>query len=213
MAASGQYATLEGISSYAYGLAAGLGNTEYSITAYPGICLFDKQCYGNLRGMFYQWFHTSDVGGRAIDIWGDKPEVWDFSKRPAADIVVINIGTNDANASNNVTTAGYVAQYKMLIQGVHTVWPKAQIILIVRSPIPPSRSYLTIESRSGTDSGLWGTPTSKVVHSSPRSMRSTSTSTHANIFGTTSSMTPNTMSPTNLTSHHHHSCNISTPLD
>jgi hypothetical protein len=47
---AGQYATLESLSSYSYGLGAGLGNTEYSITAYPGICLFDKQCYGNLRG-------------------------------------------------------------------------------------------------------------------------------------------------------------------
>ena len=128
---AGQYATLEGLASYSYGLSAGLGNTEYSITAYPGICLFDKQCYGNLRGMFYQWFHTSDTSGRAIDIWGDRPEVWDFSKHPAADIVVINLGTNDYNSANNVTTAGYVAQYTMLIEGVHTVWPQAQIILIV----------------------------------------------------------------------------------
>jgi hypothetical protein len=65
---AGQYATLEGLASYSYGMSAGLGDTEYSITAYPGICLFDKQCYGNLRGMFYQWFHTSDTSGRAIDI-------------------------------------------------------------------------------------------------------------------------------------------------
>jgi hypothetical protein len=128
---AGQYATLEGLSSYTYGLSAGLGNTEYSLTAYPGICLFDKQCYGNLRGMFYQWFRTSDTSGRATDIWGDEPEVWDFSKRPAADIVVINLGTNDNNSINDVTTAGYVAQYTMLIEGVHAVWPKAQIILIV----------------------------------------------------------------------------------
>jgi uncharacterized protein YaeQ len=68
---------------------------------------------------------------RAIDIWGDEPEVWDFSKHPAADIVVINLGTNDNNSINDVTTAGYVAQYTMLIEGVHAVWPKAQIILIV----------------------------------------------------------------------------------
>jgi len=127
---AGQYATLEGLASYSYGLSAGLGDTEYSITAYPGICLFDKQCYGNLRGMFYQWWHTSDTSGRAIDIWGDKPEVWDFSRQPAADIVVINLGTNDANSANNVTTDGYVAQYTMLIEGVHAVWPNAQIILI-----------------------------------------------------------------------------------
>jgi hypothetical protein len=37
-----QYATLEGLASYSYGLGASLGNTEYSITAYPAICLFDK---------------------------------------------------------------------------------------------------------------------------------------------------------------------------
>lgn len=131
---AGQYATLEGLASYSYGLGAGLGNTEYSITAYPGICAFDKDCWGNPRGMFHQWFYTSDVSPRARDIWGDKPERWDFSKRPSADIVVINLGTNDANAHNNVTTGGYVAQYTTLIEGVHTVWPKAQIILIV-SPL------------------------------------------------------------------------------
>jgi len=56
--------------------------------------------------------------------------VWDFSKKPAADIVIINLGTNDANAHNNVTTEGYVAQYKMLIEGIHAVWPKSQIVLI-----------------------------------------------------------------------------------
>jgi hypothetical protein len=128
---AGQYATLEGLASYGYGLSAGLGNTEYSITAYPGICLFDKQCYGNLRGMFYQWYYASDTSGRAIQIWGDKPELWDFSKQPAADIVVINLGTNDNNSANNVTTAGYTAQYTLLIEGIHTVWPQAQIILIV----------------------------------------------------------------------------------
>ncbi|CZR51673.1 related to GDSL-like lipase/acylhydrolase domain protein [Phialocephala subalpina] len=127
---AGQYSTFEGLSSYAYGLGAGLGDTEYHLTAYPGICLFDKRCYGNLRGMFYQWYHTSDTSGRAIDIWGDKPEVWDFSKQTAADIVVINLGTNDNNSANNVTTDGYVAQYTMLIEGIHAVYPKAQIVLI-----------------------------------------------------------------------------------
>jgi hypothetical protein len=132
---SGQYATYEGLASYAYGLGAGLGNTEYSITAYPGICLYDKQCYGNLRGQLYQWFHTSDTSGRAIDIWGDKPEVWNFAAHPAADLVFVNLGTNDANSVNNVTTAGYVKEYTMLIEGIHGVWPNAQIVLIVYAPI------------------------------------------------------------------------------
>lgn len=30
---AGQYSTYEGLSSYAYGLGAGLGDTEYSVTA------------------------------------------------------------------------------------------------------------------------------------------------------------------------------------
>lgn len=135
---AGQYATYEGLASWAYSMSAGLGNTEYSITAYHGICIFDKQCYGNLRGQLYQWFHMSDTSGRAIEIWGDHPEVWDFSKQPPADIVVIDIGTNDANPSNNVTVGGYVAQYTMLIEGIHGVWPEAQIILQRKSyPLSP----------------------------------------------------------------------------
>jgi len=127
---AGQYATYEGLASYSYGLGAGLGNTEYSITAYPGICLFDKQCYGNLRGQLYQWFHTSDTSGRAIDIWGNNPEVWNFSAHPAADLVFINLGTNDANSANNVTVQGFYDQYVLLIEGIHGIWPEATIILL-----------------------------------------------------------------------------------
>jgi hypothetical protein len=36
---SGYTDTLEGLSSYAWGVGEGLGNVEFSITAYPGICL------------------------------------------------------------------------------------------------------------------------------------------------------------------------------
>ena len=43
---AGQYATLEGISSYSWGLLYGLGDVEFSITAYPGICLHEGRCYG-----------------------------------------------------------------------------------------------------------------------------------------------------------------------
>lgn len=129
---AGMYASYEGLSSFAYGLGAGLGNSEYSVTAYPGICLFDKLCWGNPHGMLYQWFRTSDTSWRAQQAFGDNPEWWDFSKKPAADIVVLNLGTNDNNSANNVTAEGYVAQYKMLVQGVHKVYPKAQIILMVR---------------------------------------------------------------------------------
>ena len=125
------YATFEGLSGFGYNIGAGLGETEYSITAYPGICVFDKECWGNPRGHLYQWFRTSDTGWRASQIYGEEPEEWDFTKHEAADIVVICIGTNDANAHNNVTAEGYAAQYTMFIAGIHAVWPDAQIVLVV----------------------------------------------------------------------------------
>jgi lysophospholipase L1-like esterase len=146
---AGQYGTLEGLSSYGYGLGAGLGNTEYSVTAYPGICLFDKLCWGNPHGMLYQWFRTSDTSSRAEKLYGNNPEWWDFSKKPAADIVVINLGTNDNNSANNVTADGFVAQYKMLVEGVHKVYPRAQIILMVSYSSMISSHKLMIESLFG----------------------------------------------------------------
>jgi hypothetical protein len=39
---AGMYTSYEGLSSFAYGTGAGLGATEYSVTAYPGICVSDQ---------------------------------------------------------------------------------------------------------------------------------------------------------------------------
>ncbi|KAK3330537.1 SGNH hydrolase-type esterase domain-containing protein [Apodospora peruviana] len=128
--AAGMYTSYEGLSSWAYGLAAGLGNTEYSITAYPGICAADQDCWGNPRGQVHQWFYTADTSYRASVLHGEKPETWDFSKRPAADIVVINIGTNDQNSHNNVSTPIYIDSLTKIIQGVHGKWPNAQVIVM-----------------------------------------------------------------------------------
>lgn len=162
---------------YAYGLAAGLGNTEYSITAFSGICLQDKLCWGHKRGMLYQWYRTSDASGRAGELYGDKPPTWDFKKQQAADIVIINLGTNDGNSYNlpdpgtlrafskflqaltivlspntltssqtlnaNLMIVAYVAQYKNLVSGVHTIWPDAQVILLVSSPQIHLAPFLT----------------------------------------------------------------------
>ncbi|PQE24456.1 GDSL-like Lipase Acylhydrolase protein [Rutstroemia sp. NJR-2017a BBW] len=127
---SGYTNSLEGLSSFAYGTGAGLGNTEYSITAYPGICLYDQLCFGNARGMVHQWFYTSDTSYRATQIYGDKPVLWDFSKQKPADLVIINIGTNDSNQANNVSSTDYVASYIKLIEGIHAVWPDAQVIIM-----------------------------------------------------------------------------------
>ncbi|KAL3480881.1 SGNH hydrolase-type esterase domain-containing protein [Aspergillus californicus] len=127
---SGDFATYEGLSSWAYLFAAGLGNVEYHITAYPGICLFDKNCWGNPRGQIYQWYRTSDTSSRAADIYGEDPPAWNFKSQQPADLVVINIGTNDNNQANNVSSTDYYNDYVKLVAGAHKIWPDAQVVLM-----------------------------------------------------------------------------------
>jgi hypothetical protein len=127
---AGQYATYEGISSYAWGLASGLGNVEFHITAYPGICLVDKNCWGNAHGQVYQWLRTTDTSSRAKDIYGDTPPLWRFESHQQADIVVINLGTNDNNTHNDVSNAQFYSSYVDLVGKVHDKYPKAEIILL-----------------------------------------------------------------------------------
>lgn len=43
---AGMYTSYEGLSSFAYGVGAGLGETEYYVTAYPGICVTDQDVSG-----------------------------------------------------------------------------------------------------------------------------------------------------------------------
>lgn len=68
---SGYTDTLEGISSYAWGLAYGFGDTEFAITALPGICVTDKECFGNQRGQSFQWDKVADTSSRAVELYGD----------------------------------------------------------------------------------------------------------------------------------------------
>src|SRR5690606_31017052 len=99
---AGMYASYESLSSWAYLTAAGFGNVEYSIPADPGICVTDQECWGNPRGQVHQWAYASDGNVRQNETWGDKPEKWNFRKQQPADIVIINLGTNDNNTANGV---------------------------------------------------------------------------------------------------------------
>ncbi|KAB8069341.1 SGNH hydrolase-type esterase domain-containing protein [Aspergillus leporis] len=129
--ASGQYATYEGLASWGFNFAAGLGNVEYGVTAYPGICLVDKRCYGgDARGMKYQWSRASDVGDRANAIFGDDPEPWNFTAHRAADLVIINLGTNDGGPPNNIPGNEFYKNYVEMVEEVHRGWPNAQIVLM-----------------------------------------------------------------------------------
>ncbi|KAI5921160.1 Lipase, GDSL-like protein [Camillea tinctor] len=128
---SGMYTSYESMSGFAYGVGAGLGDTEYYITAYPGICVTDQDCWGNPRGQVHQWFYTTDTSWRGTKLWGNNPEPWDFSKQETTpDLVVINLGTNDNNSANNVTTSDFINAYTKLIQGVHGKYPKAQVVVM-----------------------------------------------------------------------------------
>ena len=137
---AGMYATYEALSAFAYGVGAGLGDTEYNVVAYSGICVADQNCWGNPRGQVHQWWYASDGSWRQDEIWGTSggnstdgkggPEPWDFSAHRPADIVVINLGTNDANSANNVSATTYVSDYKRLVQGIHGVYPRAQVVLM-----------------------------------------------------------------------------------
>ncbi|KAL7621439.1 hypothetical protein AAE478_008761 [Parahypoxylon ruwenzoriense] len=122
---AGMYTSYEGLSSFAYGVCAGLGDTEYYVTAYPGICVSDQNCWGNPRGQSHQWFYTSDTSWRAAGIWGDGPEPWDFDKQETTPgIVVINLDTN-------VSTTAYVDAYTNLVQGVHGKYPEARVVVMM----------------------------------------------------------------------------------
>jgi hypothetical protein len=127
---SGMFATYEAFSGFGYTIGAGFGNVEFSITAHPGICLHDANCWGNPRGQTYQWLQTSDTNWRATQLYGESPEPWDFAAHQPADIVLINLGTNDNNTANSVTAAQYYASYISLVAKVHAVYPAAQIVLM-----------------------------------------------------------------------------------
>jgi hypothetical protein len=83
-----------------------------------------------VHGQTYQWLRTSDTSGRAIDLYGDNPPLWDFTAHPAADITLINIGTNDNNPTNNISAAQFTQSYIDLITTIHKTWPSTQIIVL-----------------------------------------------------------------------------------
>ena len=127
---AGMYATYEAFSGFGYMIGAGFGDVEFSVTAHPGICLHDANCWGNPRGQEHQWFETYDTNGRAQQIHGNRSEPWDFSAHQPADLILINLGTNDNNTANNVTNEEYYNSYISFISKVHDVYPNAQIIIM-----------------------------------------------------------------------------------
>ncbi|PVI07148.1 Lipase, GDSL-like protein [Periconia macrospinosa] len=128
---SGYGATYEAFSGFGYTVGAGLGETEFSVTAYPGICLHDANCWGNPRGQTYQFFHTSDTSPRALALYNSTPPLYPFASQPTpTDLVIINIGTNDNNTANPVRGDSYYRSYLSFVPRVHETFPDAEIVLM-----------------------------------------------------------------------------------
>ncbi|KAK9653473.1 hypothetical protein HCH54_003387 [Aspergillus fumigatus] len=126
---SGDFATYEGLSSWApIPVSASTtriaGETPVVRYARASIVVFptDHQAY--------QWYRTSDTSWRAHEIYGDNPPKWNFAAQRPADLVVINIGTNDNNPANNVSSTDYYNDYITLVGNIHKIWPKADIVLM-----------------------------------------------------------------------------------
>ncbi|CAI6253216.1 unnamed protein product [Periconia digitata] len=128
---SGYGAVYEALSGFGYTVGAGLGSTEFSITAYPGICLHDANCWGNPRGQTYQFFRTSDTSPRAAALYNSTPPLYDFSSQPTkTDLVIIMIGTNDNNTANPVRGDSYYRSYLSFVPELHTTFPSADIVIM-----------------------------------------------------------------------------------
>ncbi|KAJ5668976.1 Esterase SGNH hydrolase-type subgroup [Penicillium macrosclerotiorum] len=127
---SGQYATYETLSSWAWLFVSGLGNVESTISAYAGVCLVDNQCYGGVHGMPWYWHRASDPGSRAYSFYGDQPEELDISAEQPADLVVIQMGGNDHRHPNEIPGKDFYHAYVDMIEDIHSNWPHAVVLLV-----------------------------------------------------------------------------------
>lgn len=129
--AAGQYGTYETLSSWSWLFVAGLGNVEHTLTAYPGVCLVDKQCYGGQsHGMNWYWHKASDPGSRAREFFGDEPEDFDVKGDQPTDLFLIQMGGNDHRHPNEIPGRNYFHTYVELIDDIHRNHPHATVLLV-----------------------------------------------------------------------------------
>ncbi|GIJ90377.1 hypothetical protein Asppvi_009331 [Aspergillus pseudoviridinutans] len=139
----GQYATYEGLSSWAYNFAAGFGDVEYSITVrdlddsilpsdqtQDEVNIYQRHTLGSASMIRNAGEIPTVSSPRAKQIYGTSPPKWDFGAHRPADLVIINLGANDNLTVNNVSSLDFQKSYVEFINGIHHVWPSAQIILM-----------------------------------------------------------------------------------
>jgi len=100
---------------------------EHVVVAQPGATLTDMFSYGNAHGLAFQFFQTEDTGYYYTSDH-NFTTAWDFKRDvPAADYLVIHLGTNDSGQS--VPGADFVKNYLAFLENVRKVY-KSQTILI-----------------------------------------------------------------------------------
>jgi lysophospholipase L1-like esterase len=123
----GQTTTDQAVSSYAWITGERLG-AEHTQIAYPGITLADGYHYSwnNWPGMESLYFKLQQAN-RCPDVACAGNPQWDFANYTAK-LVVVNLGTNDAN--NAVPSATFQSRYTTFLQNIRAKYPNADIFAL-----------------------------------------------------------------------------------
>lgn len=118
------------------------------------------KCYGgNVHGMVraftshfacnptnptqpWWWHRASDPGTRAREMYDHDPEEFDVRRDQDADLVVIQMGGNDHRSPNEISGPDFYHDYIRLIDDIHGIWPKAIVVVMVRSCLIIAIIYL-----------------------------------------------------------------------
>ncbi|MCQ4088668.1 SGNH/GDSL hydrolase family protein [Saccharibacillus sp. JS10] len=109
-------------------------NADHTQIAYTGICLVDGISCNGLppSGMSEQYFKLETLD------YAQSP-AWDTAKS-VPDVVVINIGTNDARA--NIDSHTFQATYVEFLEKLRQIYPRTQLVVLL-----PLNGYMNKESR------------------------------------------------------------------
>lgn len=143
---AGETTTDYAVSAYAWQTGERLG-ADHTQIAYPGITLSDGYHYdwNNWPGMESLYFKLQQAN-HCPDVACAANPLWDFSKYTAK-IVVVNIGTNDAN--NSVPSATFQGRYTTFLQNVRAKYPNAEIFAL-----RPFGGYYQTETQAAVNARL-----------------------------------------------------------
>ncbi|KAG2005506.1 hypothetical protein CC2G_001907 [Coprinopsis cinerea AmutBmut pab1-1] len=101
---------------------------EHRINAQPGATLTDRESYGNVHGISYQYFRTEDTGF----IWTSDHNYttpWDFKRDvPRATHIIIHVGANDA--SHDISGEDFTKVYQEFLDKLRKInGPRAHIFI------------------------------------------------------------------------------------